>query len=51
MTEAMARFFEEHEILPPIAKVYEWGEAKEAFEALVKQEGVGKIVVRVGERS
>lgn len=51
MTEAMARFFEEHEILPPIAKVYEWGEAKEAFEALVKQEGVGKIVVRAGERS
>lgn len=49
MKEEMVRFIEEHKIHPQIAKVYGWREAREAFEALVKQESIGKIVVRVGD--
>ena len=49
MVEEMVRFVEEHNIHPQIAKIYDWGQAKEAFEALVEQKAVGKIVVKVGE--
>lgn len=50
MCEALAKFFDEHKCRPAIAKVFEWEDAKSAFEMLAKKEGFGKIVVRVGSK-
>ena len=46
MSEELVRRVDSGKIHPCIAKVFEWSEAKEAFEMLMKQTGVGKIVVK-----
>lgn len=38
---------EEHGIRPVIARTFEWDNAKEAFEMLLGQTEVGKIVIKV----
>ncbi|OQV08749.1 Alcohol dehydrogenase GroES-like domain-containing protein [Cladophialophora immunda] len=48
MAQKMARLYEEHQLRPPIAAVYKWEEAKEAFKALNAHSAIGKIVVEVG---
>ena len=47
MTEEAMKIVEEHRIHPVIAKVFEWGDAKEAFEMLNRQWVVGKIVIKI----
>lgn len=46
-TEEFVRFAEANEIKPVIAKTFEFDEMVEAFEALQKQNAVGKLVVKV----
>ena len=46
MSEELVRRVDAGKIHPVIAKVFEWSEAKEAFEMLMNQTGVGKIVVK-----
>ncbi len=46
MSEELVRRVDAGKIHPPVAKIFEWGEAKEAFGLLMKQSEVGKIVVR-----
>ncbi|KAH0845718.1 Zinc-type alcohol dehydrogenase-like protein [Fonsecaea pedrosoi] len=48
MAQKMAELYEEHQLRPPVAAVYKWEEAKEAFKALHAQSAIGKIVVEVG---
>jgi D-arabinose 1-dehydrogenase-like Zn-dependent alcohol dehydrogenase len=48
-TAELARFVEEHNIKPVIAKEFAFAEAREAFQALEKQNSVGKIVVKLSE--
>jgi NADPH:quinone reductase-like Zn-dependent oxidoreductase len=38
---------EEYNIHPLVAKTFEWEEAPKAFEALINQTAVGKVVIRV----
>lgn len=47
MIERTVRLVEEHDIHPVIARVFEWEDAPQAFEALNSQKYAGKIVVRV----
>ncbi|KAI9738615.1 MAG: hypothetical protein M1834_008119 [Cirrosporium novae-zelandiae] len=44
--EKLVEMVEEHDIHPVIAQTYPWAEAKDAFRALMKQQAVGKIVIR-----
>lgn len=46
MNEELIRRMEADKIHPVIAKVFEWGEAKEAYAMLMTQKGVGKIVIK-----
>ena len=46
MSEELVRRVDAGKIHPPVAKIFEWDEAKEAFGLLMKQSEVGKIVVR-----
>ena len=46
MSEELVRRVDAGKIHPVIAKVFEWSEAKEAFEMLMNQTGVGKIVIK-----
>jgi D-arabinose 1-dehydrogenase-like Zn-dependent alcohol dehydrogenase len=46
-TEEFVRFAEANEIKPVIAKTFEFDEMVEAFEALQKQNAVGKLVVKI----
>jgi len=48
MMEAILELVSDSRIHPYVGKVFEWGQAKAAFEALVKQSVVGKMVVKVG---
>lgn len=48
-TAEFARFAEQHNIRPVVAKVFEFDDAVAAFEALQKQTEVGKIVVKISE--
>jgi len=48
MLEKLGQLYEEHQLRPPIAKVFKWNEAREAYAALREFEGVGKIVIEVG---
>ena len=45
MIEHLVDLVEGHDIYPVIAKSFAWEEAREAFEALSNQDGVGKIVI------
>ena len=49
MTEEGVALFEEKGIRPAVGKVFEWRDAKRAFEALTEANTVGKIVIKVGE--
>lgn len=46
MGEELVRRVDADKIQPVIAKIFEWSEAKEAFEMLMNQSEVGKIVVK-----
>ena len=46
MSEELVRRVDADKIHPIIAKTFEWSEAKEAFELLMNQSEVGKIVIR-----
>jgi NADPH:quinone reductase-like Zn-dependent oxidoreductase len=48
MLEKMAQLYDEHKLHPPVAAVYAWENAKEAFAALNSQSAIGKIVIEVG---
>lgn len=48
MVERAVEIISEHQIHPPISRLYKWQGAREAFEALVSQSVVGKIVIEVG---
>jgi D-arabinose 1-dehydrogenase-like Zn-dependent alcohol dehydrogenase len=47
MLEQVVQLVEEHDMKPKISEVYEWEEAKKAFEKLRDQGFIGKIVVKV----
>ncbi len=49
MVEKVLDVYEKHDLHPPIAQVFEWEDAKEAFAALVRQAAVGKLVIKVGK--
>jgi NADPH:quinone reductase-like Zn-dependent oxidoreductase len=46
MIEDLADLMEKHDIHPPV-EVYEWEDAKKAFEVFRDQGFVGKIVIKV----
>lgn len=46
MSEELVRRVDADKIRPVIAKTFEWREAKDAFELLMNQSEVGKIVVK-----
>ena len=46
MAEELSTFIEQHQLHPPVAKVFEFEEADKALKALTTFNGVGKIVVR-----
>lgn len=43
------KFVTEHKIKPIVDKVFEFEQAKEAYEYLQKQKHVGKVVIRVSQ--
>ncbi|KAK1469715.1 menadione-induced gene-6 [Colletotrichum melonis] len=47
MLQDPSAFVETHKIKPIIAEVFEWNDAKLAYRAMLAQEFVGKIVVKV----
>lgn len=47
MAAAVAAFVEKHQLHPPIAQVFDFDQAVEAFEAAAKLSAPGKIVVRI----
>jgi NADPH:quinone reductase-like Zn-dependent oxidoreductase len=49
MLEKALSVYDEYDLHPQIAQVFEWEDAKAAFEALCNKSQVGKIVVRVGK--
>ncbi|KAF2264991.1 NAD(P)-binding protein [Lojkania enalia] len=49
MNEKLLQFMDEKKIRPIVAEVFEWEDAKKAFETMAKQIAVGKIVVKVGK--
>jgi NADPH:quinone reductase-like Zn-dependent oxidoreductase len=48
-TADFARFIEQYNVKPAIAKVFEYQDATAAFEAMQKQTEVGKIVIKVSD--
>lgn len=48
MIEKVVQLYNEHQLRPPIAKIYKYHEAKEAFAELTKQSAIGKIIIEVG---
>lgn len=48
MTEKMVEIYDRYQLRPPIAAVYKWEDAREAFAALHSQSAIGKIVIEVG---
>ena len=51
MLEDVVRLSEKYDIHPVIAKVWDFKDAKKAFEMLMSQKEVGKIVIRVANES
>ncbi|KAF1963001.1 NAD-P-binding protein [Byssothecium circinans] len=49
MTTELVGFLEAHEIKPVIAETFEFDLAVAAFEALQKQNAVGKIIIKIGQ--
>jgi NADPH:quinone reductase-like Zn-dependent oxidoreductase len=47
MVAKLIEMIEEHGIRPVIARTFEWDNAKGAFETLLRQEEVGKVVIKV----
>jgi NADPH:quinone reductase-like Zn-dependent oxidoreductase len=47
MLSRAASLAEEHDLHPYMGKVFDWADAPQAFEALQKQNTVGKIIIRV----
>jgi NADPH:quinone reductase-like Zn-dependent oxidoreductase len=47
MVEECVEMMEAHDLHPVVAEVFEWQDAPKAFEALLKQSAVGKIVIKV----
>lgn len=45
--EEMCSFYEQHQIRPPVDRVFEFGQAKEALKYLFSGSHFGKVVVRV----
>ena len=48
-TAEFARFAEQHNIKPVIAKEFDFDDAVKAFEALQDQSEVGKIVIKIAD--
>ena len=46
MSEELVRRVDVGKIRPLIAKTFKWSDAKEAFEMMMNQSGVGKIVIK-----
>ena len=46
MVEELVRRMDADKIHPVIAKTFEWHEAKEAFQLLMNQSGIGKIIIK-----
>lgn len=46
MSEELVRRVDADKIHPVIARIFEWSEAREAFEMLMNQTGVGKIIIK-----
>ena len=47
MAEELVAFVQEHDLHPPIAQVFEFEQAQEAFQALEELERPGKIVINI----
>ncbi len=47
MIEELVRLVEIHDLHPVIAKSFEWKDAKQAFELMLNQTEIGKIVIKV----
>lgn len=47
MLENMSTFVQEHGIKPVLGHVFEWDEAREAYEALLNLNTAGKVVIRI----
>jgi len=47
MVEECVEMMEAHDLHPVVAEIFEWQDAPKAFEALLKQNAVGKIVIKV----
>ena len=47
MVEECVEMMGAQELHPIVAQVFEWEDAPKAFEALLKQNAIGKIVVKV----
>jgi D-arabinose 1-dehydrogenase-like Zn-dependent alcohol dehydrogenase len=48
-TAELARFVEEHNIKPAIAKEFDFENTVEAFEALQNLNAVGKVVIKISD--
>lgn len=48
MLEKVVDLYNEHQLRPPIAKVFKYHEAKDAFAEMTKLSAVGKVVIEVG---
>lgn len=46
--EEMCSFYERHQIRPPVDRVFQFGEARDALKYLYSGSHFGKVVVRVG---
>ncbi len=46
MGDDLVRRVDAAKVHPAIARTFEWGKAKEAFELLMNQSAVGKIIVK-----
>ena len=46
-SEALLKLVNEHQIHPPVAEVFEYEQAREAFEKSMQREVVGKIVIKI----
>ena len=47
MLQDMTKFIEQNKIHPVIANVYGWADVKEAYKALLEQNFVGKLVIKI----
>jgi NADPH:quinone reductase-like Zn-dependent oxidoreductase len=47
MMEELVEQVEKHDIHPMVGKAFAWRDAPEAFESMMKQDTVGKIVIKI----